>query len=143
MKTFTSPFAQNPRTVYATVTALTPLTGANSIGSDTPVSVYLGTAGPEGALLTRLAATPRATVSATGLYLFIRKATDPANVRHLKDSELMPAYSLTATTAIPETTFSNYNEGTPWRLEAGDELYVGIGVLNASGIKFSAELTDF
>lgn len=142
-KTFTSPFAQNGRPVYATVTVATPLTGANSIGTDTPVCTYLGTAGPEGALLTRLFAMPRGTVTATGLQLYSRKASDPAGTRHLKDSELMPAYSMTATTLIPETNFANYNEGTPGRLEGGEELYVGTALALAAGIKFTAELVDF
>jgi hypothetical protein len=41
------------------------------------------------------------------------------------------------------TTFANYSESAPLRLEAGDRIYVGSQVALAGGIVFRAEFTDF
>lgn len=133
--TFTAPFAQTPKTATAVVTAVTTLT-------DTPSnSVLLVTAGSDGAILTRLTAIPRATVTASSLVLFISK--DSGTTQRLIDAELMAAYTMATTTLIPETTFSLYTETTPLRLEAGDRLYVGSQVALAGGIVFRAEFTNF
>jgi hypothetical protein len=133
--TFTAPFAQVPKTATAVVTAVTTLT-------DTPSNtVLLVTAGADGAILTRLTAVPRATVTASSLVLFISK--DSGTTQRLIDSELMTAYTMATTTAVPETSFASYSEGSPLRLEAGDRLYVGSQVALAGGIVFRAEFTNF
>ena len=134
-KTFTAPFAQTPKTATAVCTD-----AANLVDSPDN-TVELLTAGADGAILTRLTAIPRAKVTASSLVLFISK--DSGTTKRLIDSELMPAYTLAATTAIPETHFLNYNERSPMRLEAGDQLYVGTQVTSAAGITFRAEFTDF
>lgn len=136
-KTFTAPFAQTPKTATAVVTG-----AAGTITGDTPTNtVLLATAGADGAILTRLTAIPRATVTASSLVIFISK--DSGTTKRLIDSELMAAFTVATTTAIPETTFTMYSETTPLRLEAGDQLYVGSQVALASGIVFRAEYTDF
>lgn len=136
-KTFTAPFAQTLKTATAVATA-----AVASLGGDTPTNtVLLMTAGTDGAILTRLFALPRATVTASSLVLFLSK--DGGTTQRLIDSEVMAAYTLASTTAIPETSFSNYSETTPLRLEAGDKLYVGSQVALAGGIVFKAEYTDF
>jgi hypothetical protein len=133
--TFTAPFAQTPKTATAVCTAAATLT-------DTPSNtVLLVTAGSDGAILTRLTAIPRATVTASSLVLFISK--DGGSTQRLIDSELMSAYTMATTTTIPETTFANYDETTPLRLEAADRLYVGSQVALAGGIVFRAEFTNF
>jgi hypothetical protein len=133
--TFTAPFAQTPKTATAVVTAVATLT-------DTPANtVLLVTAGSDGAILTRLTAIPRATVTASSLVVFISK--DSGTTQRLIDSELMAAFTVATTTAIPETTFALYTETTPLRLEAGDRLYVGSQVALAGGIVFRAEFTNF
>lgn len=135
-KTFTAPFAQTPKTATAVVT------GAAAITNDTPTNtVLLFTAGSDGAILTRLSAIPRATVTASSLVLFI--SNDTGTTKRLIDSELMAAHTVATTTAIPETAFANFSETAPLRLAAGDELYVGSQVALASGIVFRAEYTDF
>ena len=135
-KTFTAPFAQTPKTATAVVTA------ASVVTTDNPTNtVELLTAGTEGSILTSLTAMPRSTVTASSLVLFISK--DSGTTKRLIDSELMAAYTLAATTAIPDTQFQNYSEGTPLRLAAGDKLYVGSQVALAAGIVFKAEYTDF
>lgn len=135
-KTFTAPFAQTPKTGIAVAT-----TATASIDTTPTNTQLLVTAGADGALVTRLWAMPRATVTATTLYLFISK--DGGTTLRLVDSELMAAHTVATTTAIPETSFANYSETTPFRLEAGDRLYVGVGVTLSNGIVFKAEFTDF
>lgn len=134
-KTFTAPFAQTPKTATAVATAAATLT-------DTPSNtVLLMTAGADGCIVTGLTAIPRATVTASSLVLFISK--DNGSTQRLIDSELMSAYTMATTTAIPETVFSRISESSPLRLEAGDRLYVGSQVALAGGIVFKAEYTDF
>jgi hypothetical protein len=133
--TFTAPFAQTPKTATAVCTAVATLT-------DTPANTQLlMTAGTDGAILTRLTAIPRATVTASSLVLFLSK--DSGTTQRLIDSELMAAHTVAATTAIPETYFANYSETSPLRLEAGDRLYVGSQVALAGGIVFRAEFTNY
>lgn len=135
--TFTAPFAQKYKTGAAVVTAA--LTG---IGTSTVTgAVLLATAGTNGSLVSKITAIPRATVTASSLVLFLVKASTPT-VYNLIDSELMGAYTLAATTAVPETAFPNIAPTAPMRLEAGDMLYVGSQVALAAGIVFYAEQAD-
>lgn len=136
-KTFTAPFAQTPINKTAVVTG-----AVGSITGDTPTNTaLLVTAGADGAILTRLSAIPRATVTASSLVLFT--SSDAGATMRLIDSALMSAQTVAATTAIASTTFATYTETTPLRLQAGERLYVGSQVALASGIVFKAEYTDF
>jgi hypothetical protein len=136
-KTFTAPFAQSPKNFTAVVTG-----AAGSITGDTPTNtVLLATAGSEGAILTRLSAIPRATVTASSLLLYT--SSDSGTTKRLIDSALMAAQTVATTTAITSTAFTNYSETAPLRLAAGEQLYVGSQVALASGIVFKAETTDF
>lgn len=135
-KTYTRPFPQTQRT--ATAVAV----NAGVSTSDTPTNtVLLYTASAEGALLTKLTALPRATVTASSLNLYISK--DNGVTFRLKDSALMAAYTAAATTAKPKTAFDAITEAAPIRLEAGDKLYVQSEVALASGIVFNAEISEF
>ena len=137
MKTYTAPFAQTPKTATAVVSAATAF-----VYSDTPYyTVELLTAGANGALVTRLAAMPRTTVTASSLLLFLQKSGQ--TTKRLIDSELMSAHTVAATTAIPETVFANVSDSTPMRLEAGDKLFVGSQVALAAGIVFAAQWMDY
>lgn len=136
MKTYTAPFAQTPKTATAVVSA------AATVADDNPTNtVELLTAGADGALVTRLAAMPRATVTASSLLLFLQKSGQ--TTKRLIDSELMSAHTVAATTAIPETVFANVSDSTPMRLEAGDKLFVGSLVALAAGIVFAAQWMDY
>lgn len=136
-KVHDAPFAQAARIQTAVVTA-----AVASLATDTPTgTVALLTAGPEGCIVTRVTAIPRATVTASSLVMFVKKSGDPA--LRLIDSELMAAHTVAATTAIPETVFGNISDSTPLRLDAGDELHVGSQVALASGIVFSANWMDY
>ena len=133
--THVAAFAQSGKTAQAVVTtAVTGLDGTSPANTE-----LLLTAGEEGALLTRLTAIPRATVTLSCLLLWIAKGD--GSVKHLKDSALMAAHSVAATTAIPVTVFSRYTEDTPLRLEAGDKLYVGTAV--NGNIAFNGNYTNF
>lgn len=134
-KTFTAAFAQDPKTFTAVAT-----TAVGSLTGDSPTNTHaLVTAGAEGAIVTSITAIPRATVTATALYLFISK--DGTTKRLLK-SVLMAAHTVAATTEIPVADFG-YSETEPLRLEAGDQLFVGVGVTASSGIVFTAQSTDY
>ena len=136
-KIFTAPFAQSGKNASAVVTtASTALDGLEPTNT-----VLLCTAGVEGALLTRLRAIPRATVTASSLLLWV--SLDSGTTKHLLDSVLMAAHTVAATTAIPVTSFAAYTEDTPLRLEAGAKLYVGSAVTLAGGIVFNGNYTDF
>lgn len=146
-KIFTAPFAQSPQTWSAAATTAVPLTGAGSVADGAPAnSVLLGTAGAEGGILTSLSAIPRATVTATALYVW--SSTDGGTTKNLIASALMAAYTLAATTENARTPFKHadgtvISETAPLRLQANEKLYVGIGVTLASGIMFNARETDF
>lgn len=136
-KTPLAVFAQIPKTATAVVTAAT-----TGLATDAPTGVVqLMVAGADGAILTRLTAIPRATVTASSLLLFI--SNDGGATMRLIDSELMPIAAISATTAIPETVFGNYTESRPLRLAQNDRLYVGSQVALAGGIVFKAEWADF
>lgn len=135
-KTFTAPFAQTPKTATAVTTAVATVTDDNPSNT-----VLLLTAGADGAILTRLSAIPRATVTASSLCLWI--SSDGGTTKRLVDSALMAAFTVATTTAVAVTTFSTYTETTPLRLAASDKLYVGSQVALAGGIVFKAEYTDF
>ncbi len=140
----TAVFAQTSRTSSATATAAYSLTGASSLADDGALNtVKLMTAGADGALVTSVRAIPRATVTATQAAIFIRKATDVGTMRKFLTSVLVPAQSVSTTAAVTEYAFSLFSEASPLRLEAGDELYVGLAVAQASGVNFHASFTDF
>lgn len=146
-KTFTAPFAQTPNVWNAAATTATALTGSNSVADATPSNtVLLGTAGADGGMITSISAMPRATVTATALYIW--SSTDSGTTKNLIASALMPAYTLAATTENARTVFKHadgtaISEASPLRLQAGEKLYCGIGVTLASGVVFSVRETDF
>ena len=143
-KTFVSPFPQSPKTVAALATAAVAVGGVNSVTTDTPAGVVkLLTAGSEGALVTRITAVSRTNIAATSLFLFLRRANDPADYRALIDGVSMAAQTMSASAFPTGALFPQYNEGTPLRLGPGDELYVGIGVAASAGVMFRAEYRDF
>jgi len=136
-KTFTAPFAQTQKIATAVATG-----AVASLNGDTPTNtVELLTAGTEGAIVTRITAIPRGTVTASSLVLFT--SDDSGTTKRLIDSELMAAHTVASTTAIPETLFENYTETAPLRLEAGETLYAGSQVALSDGIVFRAEYVDF
>ncbi|MBL8774065.1 MAG: hypothetical protein JNK30_21945 [Phenylobacterium sp.] len=97
------------------------------------------TAGAQGAVVYGLKATPRGTLTATRLELYLSK--DAGVTRRLIRSVLMGAHTVAVTTAIPSTDFG-ITESTPLRLAGGDRLYVGIGVSLAAGVVFDAQYED-
>lgn len=145
--TFTAPFAQKPFVWNAAATIAVPLTGANSLSTTTPSnSVLLGTSGENGSIISSVSAMPRATVTATALYLW--SSVDNGLTKLLIASALMPAYPLVATTENARTVFKHadglaISESAPLRVKALEQLYCGISVDLASGIVFSVRGSDF
>jgi len=134
-KTATAAFAQTLKNASAVAT-----TASTGLDGTTPTNtVLLFKAGTEGALLTRLSAIPRATVTATDLLVWISK--DDGTTKHFFDSALMAAHTVANTTAVPTTTFSRFNEANPGRIEAGASLYVGVAV--TGNVVFNAAYTEF
>ncbi len=133
----TAPFAQNNKSATAVVTA-----AAGNIGTDSPTgTVLLLTAGEEGTLVTSITAIPRATTTANSLLLFT--SSDGGTTKRLIDSELMTAYTLSTTTKIPKVEFSIALLESALKLAAGESLYVGAQVAQASGIVFCAKGMDY
>lgn len=127
-----------------TKTGTAEATAASVITTNTPTNTLLiVTAGANnGAMVTRLSAMPRATTATAGtLYYFI--SNDSGSTKLLGDSELMAAHTVTTTTKIPVTKFTNITQTNPLRLAPGDRLYVSAAVALAAGIVFTAEYTDF
>lgn len=134
--TFTAPFVQVQKTGTAVVTA-----AAANIATDTPTNLQLLiTAGINGALINKITAMPLATNTGASLLLYSSK--DEGATYRLIDSELMAAYTLAATTAVPKTDFGNISLASYLRLEAGERLYVGSQVALAAGIVFRCEGAD-
>ena len=127
-------FTQTVKTAQAVCTA------ACTTYGDTANKVLLLTAGADGALVKKLIATPRATVTATQLQLYVSK--DAGVTMQFVGSVLMAAYTMAATTAAPSTAF-DAAPSAPYRLAAGDRFYVAIGAALAGGIVFHAEYEDF
>ncbi len=139
--TNTPAFGQTPRKLNAVLTA------AKTTYNDTANAVPLGTTGPNGSLLVKIGALPRATVTATQIQLYL---SDGTNV-FLIGSAAMAAYTMSATTAIPATTILDVNgnqitDQNPMYLPATAgttyTLYAAAGVALAGGIVVTAEVID-
>lgn len=146
MKTNTAVFAQNPKTATAVMAAAVALTGAGSI-SDSANAVngttLLMTAGPEGAIVTRLHFVPRGTITPSVAYLFLRRASQPASERVLIDQVSLTAMTVSTSSAASKAASTLATEVSPLRLGAGDELYIGMSLTVALGVSAYAEFTDF
>lgn len=135
--TFDAPFGQSPKINTAVVTA-----AISGITTDAPTgAVALVTAGPNGAIVKRITAVPRATVTASSLVLLLKKSGS-SDIRPI-DYELMAAQTISTTSSIAETSFANISESTILFLSPGDELHVGIQVAQASGVVFTAQWMDY
>lgn len=134
-KTFEAPFPQMP------VTGSAVCTGAATWADDNPANtVELFSAGTDGAVITRVSAMPRATVSATSLLLWVQKSG--ATLKRLKTSAVMPAQTVNTTTKNTPVMFE-FSELNTLRLGPGDKLFAGIAVALAAGVVFSVEGTNY
>jgi hypothetical protein len=135
-KTFTAPFVQAVNNSNCNITAATSAVSGDSVST----AVLLFTAGLEGSAITSITAIPRATVTATALYLFTTTGSDTTALK-LIDSITMPAQTLSTTAGITISTFTNYTEDYPLRLKATEKLYVATGV--AANIQVYARGMDY
>ena len=95
----------------------------------------ISAAAPRGLRLTSIKALARATPTATELQLFVSDSTG-ATKRFVK-SVLMAAYTVAQTTAQVATDFG-FSDAAPLILQAGERLWLCIGVTN-TGIVGRAE----
>lgn len=131
----TASFPQQPKSAGAACTA------AKTTYSDTTNAVLLYTAGVNGAHLVSLRATPRATVTATQLQLFVDVGGAGTNIV-MVETQLMAAYTMAQTTQAPSIPFS-MSLYSPLILGPSDKVYVGIGVALAGGIEFFGNFMDY
>lgn len=133
-KTYEPPFAQEK------VTGVALLTAAKTTYNDATNAVLLITAGAEGAIVRRVTAIPRATVTASQIQIY--RSSDDGTTLTFYSSVLMAAYTMAQTTAAPVTDFAiTYAE--PWSLAPGERLYAATGVALAGGIIVTAEGENF
>lgn len=137
-------FGQNPRTARVTVSAAAANLGVTGVTN----LQKLFTVPTGGCLLTKLTAMPKgaaaAIVPANSLLVYL--TTDGVNFS-LMDSETMAGATLSAATKVAKTTFNDYSENTPERLEGSVanplQVWVGIQTPYTAGIDFKASYTDF
>ena len=117
-------------------------TAAKTTEADLTNAVLLYTAPANApALVTRLTANPRATVTASRLKVYICRAAAPTAPFFVRE-RLMGARTVNETTVGTDVDFGYTNED-PLKLGAGDLLYVATGVALAGGIVFHAEIEPF
>lgn len=129
------PYPQAIKTAQAICTA------AKAGDANVTDAVMLYEAGDGGALITKITANPRATVTATRLAVYRVKPGAP-DVAHLIRARTMGVATLSATSHIIETDLG-WSESVPLKCEAGDQIWVAIGVQLAAGIVFDAEIEEF
>lgn len=135
-KVYKPPFGQTNKTLTGVITTVIGGIGTDSVTN----TVLICTAGADGAVVSAITVMPRSTVTNSSICLFLSK--DNGVTQRMIDSELLPSYTLTAATAIPETVFGNISEETPLRLEAGDKLYVGTQNAIAAGAVAACKWMD-
>ena len=123
--TFTAPFAQTPKTNAVDLTAATAIGTAGTV---------LVTAGVNGCVVTSIRATPKGTVTATGI--------DINKAGKVIRSETLPAYTSALTAKIPQVAF-DITPATPIELGANETLDVSLLVAQAAGVTFFATWKDY
>jgi hypothetical protein len=127
-----------PQAIQAAAVVTT--TAETAYNAPVTAVVKLMTFGPNGGRLTRLRSIPRATVTATGLHLYL--STDGGVTKMLIDSKLMAAHTVAATTGIPVTDWG-YSDTNPLFGPPNAELYISQAVGLANGIAHDVEWADY
>ncbi len=112
-----APFAQTPKRIYARVTA-----AHTSLNDKTDDCVLAYTAGSDGAVITRLVFIPTETNAGAGVAYAYRAASAGGTVDMLAMKAV--ASVTVSTTAAGGTVDMGPSETVPWRMEAGECLYV-------------------
>jgi hypothetical protein len=136
-------FGQNPRTARATLTD-----ACGSLAAPTVANLKkLFTVPTGGCILTKVTGMPKGAagvVPANSLVLYL--TTDGINFS-LMDSETMASQTIATNTKVVKTTFAEYSEATPERLEGSAanplQVWVGMQVAYAGGVDVKASYTDF
>lgn len=129
---------QTPATSFATVTlAKTALTGSNT-GA---VRLLPAASVPNGARIIRLFAIPNGSTT-SAIQLQVYRSPDAGVTLVNWESASMAQYTYAATESTPKTDFG-YSEASITQVQAGEELWAGIGVAASSGINFFVEYQAF
>ncbi|WP_279483401.1 hypothetical protein [Aureimonas sp. SK2] len=121
-------------------TGVAVLSAAKTTYGDAANAVLAFTAGPDGSLVRRATAIPRATNTANQLQMY--RSTDGGATLTYAGSALMAAYTMNQTTATPVTDFG-INFAQPLSLQSNERLYFAAGVAVAAGIVVTVEGEDF
>ena len=130
-KTWDAPFAQTPQKIVAKVT-----TAHTSLESSTN-AVLAFTAGAEGAVVTGLSFSPTETVTAGVAYVY---SSPDGTTLHLLQAIAIAAVTVSTTSAGTKTDFAP-TETVPWRLAAGERLYVAFSLTKMG--TFSGRAMDY
>ena len=122
---YTAPFAQNPKTNAVDLTAATAIGTAGTV---------LVTAGANGCVVTSIRATPKGTVTASGIN--VNKSGKVIR------SETLPAYTSALTAKLPQVAF-DITPSTPIELGPNETLDVSLLVAQAAGVTFFATWKDY
>ena len=129
--TATAAFTQNLKSSQAVATA------AKSTYNDAANAVLIYTAGANGDVVYGVKAIPRATV-ATAIQAQLYRSPDAGTTMNFIDAAVIPAYSMSATTAPTKTDFG-YSESVPIRLGPNERLYGALASALAGGVVFDAQ----
>lgn len=135
--------SNDPVFTQGIVTKTVTCTAAKTTYNDATNAVRLVPAAsvPNGGLVKRLYAIPRATATDTQLQVY--RSYDTGVTLLFADSTLLAAYTMSQTTAAPKADFG-FSGTFPMRLAPGEELWVATGVAcTGGGIDFVAEVEVF
>ena len=132
LTTNTAVLPQVPMTASAVVTAAKTSYNDN-VGA---VRLIAASSVPNGALIKKAWALPRATVTASQLQLY--RSPDQGATLNLINSALLNAYTMSSTTAVPVTDFG-YSDSAVVKLKAGEELWCASAVALSAGIVVNAD----
>lgn len=112
------------------------VTAAKTTYNDTTNAVQLLTAGANGAVVYGITAIPRSTLAAATKLMLFRVVS--GTVYYVK-AVLVASYSSDAGTTIPTAADFGYTETSPLRLNASDQLWVGVYAAATNGICVTAQ----
>lgn len=117
------------------------LTAAKTTETDLTGATLLYTTPPAGALLTKLAASQVGAVTLCLLKAYVVKPDAPTLPQFKRNRVMVAASALE--TALRQTIDFDWSDASPWKLEGGDKIYVALGVAQAAGVDFAAEIEEF
>lgn len=132
-------FAQTPQA--APVVVLTKVAPSLNPANLTDLEL-LFTAGPKGAIVTKIDGLPCGVTTATAVHLFLAASAAGA-VPKFKGSFAVAGFNNTIGTVAPEASYAKVSESRPMRLGPGEKLYGALGSNQVNGIAVPVEGSHF